>query len=64
MLPEAVAAMLRQLHERTTAQIFACSGSIEKYPSDEIFAAFGIPETGPANALNRAVEMMIVVLAG
>jgi adenylate cyclase len=61
MPPEAVVAMLRQLHDRMTAQIFACSGSIEKYAGDEIFAVFGIPEAGPndaADALNCAVRML------
>jgi adenylate cyclase len=61
MPPEAVVAMLRQLHDRMTAQIFACGGSIEKYAGDEIFAVFGIPEAGPndaADALNCAVLML------
>jgi adenylate cyclase len=61
MPPEAVVAMLRQLHDRMTAQIFACSGSIEKYAGDEIFAVFGIPEAGPndaADALDYAVRML------
>jgi adenylate cyclase len=61
MPPEAVVAMLRQLHERMTAQIFACNGSIEKYAGDEIFAVFGIPEAGPsdaADALNCAMGML------
>jgi adenylate cyclase len=61
MPPEAVVAMLRQLHDRMTAQIFACNGSIEKYAGDEIFAVFGIPEAGPndaAHALNCAVRML------
>src|SRR5580700_5965778 len=61
MSPEAVVAMLRQLHDRMTAQIFACNGSIEKYAGDEIFAVFGIPEAGPgdaADALNCAVRML------
>ena len=59
--PEAVVAMLRQLHDRMTAQIFACNGSIEKYAGDEIFAVFGIPEAGPndaADALNCAMGML------
>jgi adenylate cyclase len=61
MAPEAVVAMLRQLHDRMTAQIFACNGSIEKYAGDEIFAVFGIPEAGPndaADALNCAMGML------
>lgn len=61
MAPEAVVAMLRQLHDRMTAQIFACNGSIEKYAGDEIFAVFGIPEAGPndaGDALNCSVRML------
>jgi adenylate cyclase len=61
MPPEAVVTMLRQLHDRMTAQIFACNGSIEKYAGDEIFAVFGIPEAGDgdaADALNCAVRML------
>jgi adenylate cyclase len=61
MPPEAVMAMLRRLHDRMTAQIFACNGSIEKYAGDEIFAVFGIPEAGPndaADALDCAVRML------
>jgi adenylate cyclase len=66
MPPEAVVAMLRQLHERMTAVIFACGGSIEKYAGDEIFAVFGIPEAGPndaADALSCAVQMLDALAA-
>ena len=54
MPPEAVVALLRQLHDRMTAQIFACNGSIEKYAGDEIFAVFGIPEAGPNEPPTRS----------
>ena len=43
MAPEAVVTMLRQFHDRMTAQIFACGGTVEKYIGDEIFAVFGVP---------------------
>src|SRR2546427_818317 len=43
MAPEAVVAMLRAYHERMTALIFACGGTIDKYIGDEIFAVFGVP---------------------
>src|SRR5438128_10631636 len=43
MAPEAVVTMLRQFHERMTAQIFACGGTVEKYIGDAIFAVFGLP---------------------
>jgi adenylate cyclase len=52
MAPEAVVMMLRQFHDRMTAQIFACGGSVEKYIGDEIFAVFGVPEPGPEDAAN------------
>jgi adenylate cyclase len=64
MEPEAVVTMLRRFHDRMTAQIFACGGSVEKYIGDEIFAVFGVPEARPddaANALNCA-GMMLAVL--
>jgi adenylate cyclase len=52
MTPEAVVAMLREYHERMTAQIFACGGTVDKYIGDEIFAVFGLPEPGAADAAN------------
>ena len=64
MTPEAVVTMLRQFHDRMTAQIFACGGTVEKYIGDEIFAVFGLPEVGPddaANALSCA-DMMLTAL--
>ena len=56
MPPEAVVAMLRQFHERMTAQIFACGGTIEKYIGDAIFAVFGLPtsERGGRRATRSA----------
>jgi adenylate cyclase len=64
--PEAVVTMLRQFHERMTAQIFACGGTVEKYIGDAIFAVFGLPEAGPEDAANalRCAELMIAALAG
>ena len=41
MAPEAVMAMLREFHDRMTAQIFACGGTVDKYIGDAIFAVFG-----------------------
>jgi adenylate cyclase len=63
--PEAVVTMLRQFHERMTAQIFACGGTVEKYIGDAIFAVFGLPEPGPEDAANalRCAELMIAALA-
>ncbi len=64
MPPEAVVTMLRGFHDRMTAQIFTCDGTVEKYIGDAIFAVFGLPsETreDPLNAL-RCAEGMIAAL--
>jgi adenylate cyclase len=61
MVPEAVVVMLREFHDRMTAQIFACAGTVEKYIGDEIFAVFGVPKTSnedAANALSCAGMML------
>ncbi len=64
MAPEAVVAMLRDYHERMTATIFACGGTIDKYIGDEIFAVFGVPETNADDAANalRCADMMLSAL--
>src|SRR5713101_1095962 len=66
LAPEAVVTMLRQFHERMTAQIFACGGTVEKYIGDEIFAVFGLPDASPEDAANalKCADLMIVALAG
>ena len=64
MVPEAVVTLLREFHERMTAQIFTCGGTVEKYVGDEIFAVFGVPtpsERDAANALHCA-ELMLAAL--
>jgi len=64
MAPEAVVRMLRDYHERMTAPIFACGGTIDKYIGDEIFAVFGVPAASAddaGNALNCA-DMMLSAL--
>jgi adenylate cyclase len=55
MPPEAVVTMLRQFHERMTAQIFACGGTVEKYIGDEIFAVFGVPDARDNDAANALI---------
>ena len=52
MAPETVVTMLRQFHQRITAQIFACGGTVEKYIGDAVFAVFGLPNAGPDDAAN------------
>jgi adenylate cyclase len=65
MTPEAVVTMLRQFHDRMTAQIFACGGSVEKYIGDEIFAVFGVPEPTSDDAANALAcgRAMLIALA-
>ncbi len=65
LAPEAVMTMLRRFHERMTAQIFACGGTVEKYIGDAIFAVFGLPDTSPEDAANalRCAELMTAALA-
>jgi adenylate cyclase len=65
MAPEAVVTLLRQFHDRMTAQIFACGGSVEKYIGDEIFAVFGVPEPTGADAANalECGRLMLAALA-
>jgi adenylate cyclase len=64
LAPEAVVAMLREYHERMTAPIFACGGTIEKYIGDAIFAVFGVPEASDEDAANalRCADLMMAAL--
>jgi adenylate cyclase len=64
MVPEAVVIMLREFHERMTAQIFACGGTVEKYIGDEIFAVFGVPTVSDSDAANalRCADLMLAAL--
>jgi adenylate cyclase len=50
--PEEALAMLREFHSRMTAQIFASSGTVDKYIGDGIFAVFGVPTASAADAAN------------
>jgi adenylate cyclase len=64
MAPEAVVRMLRDYHERMTGPIFACSGTIDKYIGDEIFAVFGVPAASAEDAANalKCANMMLRAL--
>jgi adenylate cyclase len=66
MTPEAVVTMLRQFHDRMTAQIFTYGGTVEKYIGDAIFAVFGLPKARPDDAAGalRCAEGMITALDG
>jgi adenylate cyclase len=64
MPPELVMGLLRQFHERMTAQIFAAGGTVEKYIGDAMLATFGVPqadERDPCRALRCADAMLTAV---
>jgi adenylate cyclase len=64
MPPETVVTLLRQFHERMTAQIFACRGTVEKFIGDAIFAVWGLPDAGSDDAANalRCADGMLAAL--
>ncbi len=66
MAPEAVMSLLRLFHERMTAQIFACGGTLEKYIGDGIVAVFGVPTPGADDAAKALVcaDLMLTALDG
>jgi adenylate cyclase len=61
---EAVVVLLRQFHERMTAQIFVCNGIVEKYIGDAIFAVFGVPTPSDKDAANALIcaDLMLKAL--
>ena len=65
MAPEAVVTMLREFHERMTAEIFACVGTVEKYIGDAILAIFGLPQASAEDAGNALLcaDRMLAALA-
>jgi adenylate cyclase len=64
MAPEAVVTLLRDFHERMTAQIFGCGGTVEKYIGDAIMAVFGVPTPSDNDAANALIcaDMMLDAL--
>jgi adenylate cyclase len=64
MTPEAVMTLLRLFHERMTAQIFACGGTVDKYIGDAIVAVFGVPLPGEHDAANALIcaDLMLKAL--
>ncbi|HLJ62734.1 MAG TPA: adenylate/guanylate cyclase domain-containing protein, partial [Stellaceae bacterium] len=61
MEPEEVMDTLREYHRRMSQQIFACSGTLEKFIGDALLATFGVPhpsERDAANALRCADAML------
>jgi len=66
MASETVVAMLRQFHERMTAEIFACGGTVEKYIGDAILAIFGLPHASAQDSANalKCADRMLAALEG
>jgi adenylate cyclase len=66
MAPEAVVTMLRDFHERMTAEIFACGGTVEKYIGDAILAVFGLLQASAEDAGNALLcaDRMLAALEG
>src|SRR5205814_4789016 len=64
MPPEAVVTLLRDFHERMTAEIFACGGTVEKYIGDAIMAVFGVPTPSDDDAANALIcaDRMVAAL--
>jgi adenylate cyclase len=62
MPPEDVVTLLRQFHERMTAQIFAYGGTVEKYIGDAILATFGVSSASEHDA-GQALECAEGMLA-
>jgi adenylate cyclase len=62
MPPEDVVTLLRQFHERMTAQIFAYGGTVEKYVGDAILATFGVSSVSDYDA-GQALECADGMLA-
>jgi adenylate cyclase len=64
MPPEDVVALLRQFHERMTARIFTCGGTVEQYIGDGILAAFGVPTASERDAGQalRCADAMLAAL--
>jgi adenylate cyclase len=63
--PARTMALLRELHARTAAAVFAHAGTVDKYIGDAIMATFGAPRTSPADAANaiRCALAMIDAVA-
>lgn len=60
MTPDAVIALLRELHGRLQAVVFAHGGTVDKYVGDAVMATFGTPHPGPhdaTDALRAALAM-------
>lgn len=62
--PAAAFALLRDFQSRMSRQIFAFSGTLDKYTGDGMMATFGTPRPGPRDATNalrcaRAMQRMV-----
>jgi len=56
--------LLREFHSRMAGEIFAHSGTVDKYIGDCVMASFGVPRPGPRDALNalRCAKSMLETL--
>ena len=50
--PERVIELLRSFHRRMARVVFAHDGTLDKYIGDAVMATFGVPQTGPRDAVN------------
>jgi adenylate cyclase len=50
--PQKVIDLLRGFHQRMETQVFAHSGTLDKYLGDGLMATFGTPVAGPKDAIN------------
>lgn len=50
--PEMIMALLRDFHGRMEKEVFEHNGVMEKFIGDALLATFGVPEPGPADALD------------
>lgn len=60
--PQQVIALLRDFHERVSAQVFAHGGTLDKYIGDAVMATFGTPRPGPQDA-TAALRCALAILA-
>ncbi len=50
--PETTLELLRSFHRRMSQEVFAHSGTLDKYIGDGLMATFGVPRKGPTDATN------------
>jgi adenylate cyclase len=53
--PETTLELLRSFHRRMSQQVFAHSGTLDKFIGDGLMATFGVPRKGPNDATNAVL---------